>query len=155
MKKRTWFFILFTIFLLNINLFSIDKIDDLSFSNIEINQVLKTISEIFGVTIVTDSDLKGNVTRYFKDTNLETTLTLLLEPMSYVYEIKDGIYYVKKTLPFKIEIDEAKKTFTINSKIASIKDILDRLSILSKETIIFDGNTNENVTIHIFDQSLS
>ena len=86
---------------LNISLFSVDKIDELSFTDTDITQVLKTVSEIFGITIVPDREVTGQVTRYFKDTNLEQTLVLLLEPLGFVYEIKEGIYFVNKKPSFK------------------------------------------------------
>ena len=93
MKKMIIIMVSLSIF----KIFGLDKLDDLSFVDTEITQVIKTVSEAFGVTIVPDSSVQGVVTRYFKNATLDQTLTLLLEPLGYVYEVKDGVYFVKKT----------------------------------------------------------
>lgn len=144
--------ILISVFL---NIYSIDKIDDLSFTNTEITEVLKTISEAFGVTIVPSQDVSGNITRYFKDMTLEEVLTYLLEPLGYVYEVKDGIYFVKKKPLFNVEYDQEKKLFSIDSKGGSIQDIINDMMIKSRETIQFKGSRSDVVTIHIFSKNLN
>ncbi len=142
------------IMLLCINIHTLDKIDDLSFVDTDITQVLKTISEAFGITIVPDRDVQGNVTRYFKDTNLEQTLALLLEPLGFTYEVKDGIYFVKKKPPFKVEYDENNKVFTIYSTTGILKDILNEMSLQSKQTITLESSTNDQISINIFNKNL-
>jgi general secretion pathway protein D len=131
-----------------------DKIDDLSFANAEITEVLKTISEIFQVTIVPDKTVQGNVTRYFKDTTLVETLTLLLEPLGYTWEIKEDIYFITKKPLFSVSYNMDTMTFSIDSKNGNLQEILDDMSTKSEETIIFNGNSGDRISIHIFNKTL-
>lgn len=148
--------IITSIFLLfALNMFSADKIDDLSFTNTEITEVIKTISEAFEVTIVPDQDVKGMITRYFKDMTLEEVLTYLLEPLGYIYEIKDGVYFVKKKSLFTVEYNPEKKIFTISSNGGSVQDIINEMMVKSKETIQFKGSHSDVINIHIFDKNLN
>lgn len=141
--------------IISFHAYSVEKIEELSFTDAEITQVLKTISEIFGITIVPDKDVRGTVTRYFKDTYLEQTLVLLLEPLDYVYEVKEGIYFVNKKPSFKVNFDTQKKVFNITSSKAKLQDIINEMSLKSKQTLIFDGISEDLVNINIFDKSLS
>jgi general secretion pathway protein D len=152
MKKVLCIFL--AVFIIYSNLNAVQKIDDLSFTNTEITQVLKVVSEVFGITIVPDKDVTGNVTRYFKDTNLQETLTLLLEPLGFMYEIKDNIYFVKKKPQYKIEYDDVNKTFNVDANNVSLSEIIDKLSQTSKETIVFEGDANDKATIHIYSKGL-
>lgn len=153
MGKIKYFLILVNLIIL-LNIYSINKIDDLSFTNADIKEVLKTISEIFEVTIVPDKDVEGYVTRYFKGTTLTETLVLLLEPLGYDYYIKESIYFVKRKPSFKIDFDREKKTFSVTANNTSLFDIIDKMSFDSKETIIFDGDKNDKISIHIFDKTI-
>ena len=148
--------ILYLIFIILINFYpdSVKKIDDLSFLNTEITEILKAVSEVFGITIVPDKDIQGTITRYFKDTSLEQTLTLLLEPLDFTYEVKDGIYFVKKKPAFSVNYDNAKKIFNIKAGKAKLQDIINDMSIKSNQTIIFDGSSNDIVTINIFNKDI-
>ena len=142
-------------FMLSSNIYSVDKIDDLSFTNTEITEVLKTISEVFGVTIVPGQDVTGSITRYFRDMTLEEVLTYLLEPLGYIYEVKDEIYFVKKKPLFNVEYDEEKNLFTISSNGGSIQEIIDDMMIKSKKTIQFKGSKSDVINIHIFSKDLN
>ena len=141
--------------MLSSNIYSVDKIDDLSFTNTEITEVLKTISEVFGVTIVPGQDVTGSITRYFRDMTLEEVLTYLLEPLGYIYEVKDEIYFVKKKPLFNVEYDEEKNLFTISSNGGSIQEIIDDMMIKSKKTIQFKGSKSDVINIHIFSKDLN
>ncbi|MCK4797365.1 MAG: hypothetical protein KAT05_08280 [Spirochaetes bacterium] len=146
--------ILCMLIIISSQMFSIDKIDDLSFTNTDITQILKTVSEIFGVTIVPDKDVQGHVTRYFKDTSLEQTLILLLEPLGYIYIIKEGIYFVKKKPLFNVEYNEQTKLFNISSNRASLQDVITGMELASKKTILFKGSFDDLVNINIFDKNI-
>lgn len=153
MRKIKYIVVIINLFLL-FNATSIQRIDDLSFTNADIREVLKTLSEVFEVTIVPDKDVEGYVTRYFKGTNLTETLTLLLEPLGYIYEVKENIYFVKRKPLFNVDYDEEKKFFSVSSNNAPFFDIIDRISLKSKETVIFEGDKNDKVSIHIFQKEL-
>jgi general secretion pathway protein D len=153
-KMKKSLLICIIILSISFSLYSANKIDDLSFTNADITQVLKTISEIFGITIVPDRDVQGQVTRYFKDTNLTETLTLLLDPLGFVYEVKDNIYFVRKKTPYNITYDPAGKIFNIDANNASLQELVDKMSSFSKETIVFEGDRNDMVSIHVFNKGL-
>ncbi|HOV13252.1 MAG TPA: hypothetical protein PK771_03120 [Spirochaetota bacterium] len=154
MHKLRYILIIINLFIF-CNLYTVNRIDDLSFTNADIKEVLKTLSEVFEITIVPDKDVEGSVTRYFKGTNLSETLILLLEPLGYSYETKENIYFVKKKSPFKVVYNKENKQFLINSNNGSFFEIIDKISLESKETIIFEGDKNDRVSIHIFEKDLS
>ncbi len=143
------------IYFISFNIFSINRIDDLSFTNTEITEVLKTISEAFEVTIVPDHDVKGAITRYFRDMTLEEVLTYLLEPLGYIYEVKDNIYFVKKKPAYTVEYDPEKKLFSISSNGGSVQDIVNEMMLKSKQTIQFKGSRSDVINTHIFDKDLN
>ncbi|MCG8571102.1 MAG: STN domain-containing protein, partial [Spirochaetes bacterium] len=119
--KKTFLFLLFLSFI-SFQTYSVQKIDNLSFTQTEITEILKVISEIFSITIVPDRDITGKVTRYFKDTTLEETLTYLLEPLGFVYEIKNGIYFVHKKPLFKVIFDENTRLYQVTSNNGSLQN---------------------------------
>jgi|GEM_PF-5336239 len=147
-------FVIFLIFISIFNLYSIDKLDDLSFVDTEITHVLKTISEAFGVTIVPDMDVQGRITRYFKNMTLEQILSTLLEPLGYMYEVKNEVYFVKKKPLYEVNYNEEKKLFNIRSDRAKIQDIINEMELKSRQTIHFNGDSNDTISINIFDKNL-
>lgn len=156
--RRALFF-LFFITILSFNLYPQDevkttKIEELSFSQADIRQALKVISEIFGITIVPDREVTGQITRYFRGTTLEQTLTLLLEPIGFSYEVINDIYFVRKKPLFDIDYKEESSLFTIKSRNATLQDILSKISESSNRTIHFKGDSEDRIMINVFDKNL-
>jgi len=154
MRFRFYITIFVFLFLINTTICPLDKIDNLSFSDTPIEQVLKIISEVFEVSIIPDRDKLGNVTRYFKGTNIKETLTLLLEPLGLMYEETNGVYFVKRKPSFNVIYDDKTKLFNIESNNTRIQDVITKLSSVSKETIIFDGNKEEKLTLNSYNKNM-
>jgi general secretion pathway protein D len=131
-----------------------ERIDDLSFANTELTEVLKTVSEIFQVTIVPDKSVNGTVTRYFKDTTLVETLTLLLEPLGYTWETRQGIYFITEKPLFSVTWSSDRRTFSIESDNGTLQEVIDSMSSQSKETIIFNGSSGDRINIRIYEKGL-
>ena len=115
---------------------------------------MKIVAEVFKVTIVPDKDIQGTVTRYFRNTTLQETLTLLLEPLGYSFRVNGTIYFINKKKNFKVSYEEITNTYVLEADNSLISEIVDELSAVSKQTFIHKGNSNDRVTIRIYNKKL-
>jgi general secretion pathway protein D len=129
-KKIVFYFIMFIIFSLYISGIAYtagsEFIDDMSFKNADIRDVLRSIAEIADLNLISDGSIEGLVTLHLKDISFQDALTLITQSQG-LYYYRDGNTIVVAS-PERIEELYVKKicsNIIINySDINSMKEII-------------------------------
>jgi len=116
-KKRLLIFTLVFVFAFSLGVMAgpQDKIENMSFKNTEVVDVLRAIAEVADVNLITDSNVSGNITVSLKDITFEKSLDLITQTRALSYkwdentvvvaapERLDSIYANIKTEFVKVE----------------------------------------------------
>lgn len=78
--------------LLSLTIFSMKN--DVVFSDIDIKEALRQLSNIYNVSIIFPEDLEGNVSISLYDVSLETALNVILSNFNYSFEKVENMYVV-------------------------------------------------------------
>ncbi len=132
---------------------STTTVEELTFSDTEINQALRIIGEIFNVSIISTIPIEGKVTRFLRNTNIEDALRIILEPLGYTYEINNNIYIVKNIPAYLIDYNN--NNFSIRCQNAFLHELLNEISLLSHKTIIYNANRSTRISFNVFNKPLN
>ncbi|MCK4542948.1 MAG: hypothetical protein KAU17_11995 [Spirochaetales bacterium] len=144
MKKLILFFFTLVVVLPGFG----QQIREMEFVNQSIVDILFTIAQTTGTSIVPDDSVTGNASYYFTDTELETALDNFLTTYNLVFWERDGVYYVSKVL---VTYDAEKEMVTVHARDVEPQTIIERLSKEIHQTILFDSLPRERITIHSID----
>jgi len=136
-KKRLLIFTLVFVFAFSLGVMAgpQDKIENMSFKNTEVVDVLRAIAEVADVNLITDSNVSGNITVSLKDITFEKSLDLITQTRALSYkwdentvvvaapERLDSIYANIKTEFVKVESADFDNIGTI------VKDIFPETQI--------------------------
>jgi len=140
MKGVNLLLLLITAFLL-----PAQEIKQMEFINQSIKDILFTLAQTTGTSIITDDTVEGTASYYFSDTNLDTALEHFLDPNDLYFWKKDGIYYVSKVM---IGYDADSGLLTLFAKEVEPGLILEKISKAIKSTVLFDALPREKLTVN-------
>jgi hypothetical protein len=128
----------------------------LSCKEADINDVLRGIAMQYGINIVPDSNVIGNVTTYLQDAPFETGLATLLETNGFEYEKRDGIYlvHIKDSTLKSFEIGFQDDKLTIDAENADVRQLLRGISLKTGMNIVSESDLTGNITAHLSDLPL-
>jgi type II secretory pathway component GspD/PulD (secretin) len=128
----------------------------LSCKEADVRDVLRGIAMQYGINIVPDSNVVGNVTTYLQDAPFETGLATLLETNGFEYEKRDGIYlvHIKDSALKSFEVSFQDDKLTLDAENADVRQLLREISVKTAINIVSDGDLTGNITAHLSDVPL-
>jgi len=124
---------------------SAQEIKQMEFINKPIKDILFTLAQTTGTSIITDDTVDGNASYYFSNTNLDAALEHFLDLYNLYYWKKDGIYFVSKVM---VKYNRSTAALTLLAKDAEPRLILEKISKEIKSTILFDALPREKLTVN-------
>ena len=122
----------------------------IDFKNTDIRNVLRAIGIKFGINIVAENDVTGNITIHLTDIPILEGLKLLLESNGFTYELEENVIKVwrKKDIG-KINIEVKNDSLTLELENAEITDVLRVISKKSGINIIADQTVKGMVSCYL------
>ena len=121
------------------------KIKQMEFVNQSVKDILFTLAQTTGTSIIADDTVEGQASYHFSDTNLDTALEHFLSHYDLYFWEKDGIYYVSKVM---VRYDAATGALTLFAKDVEPRLIFEKISKEIKSTILFDALPRERLTVN-------
>ena len=140
--KKICFVLLLVILILSV---SAQEIKQMEFVNQSIKDILFTLAQTTGTSIIADDTVEGQASYHFSDTNLDTALEHFLSHYDLYFWKKDGIYYVSKIM---VKYNEDTGALTLFAKDVEPRLILEKISKEIKSTILFDSLPRERLTVN-------
>ena len=142
------FFLLFLSF--HISAQEFDNSIYMDFRNQKISDIIYSIAELCGESVIIDDTVTGSTTFRFEDENFERALYRFAESCQLSIKKNDNVFYVSKV---NIEISENSK-IDLNTENVNIEPLLNLLSRETNTTILYDSLPNSNITIRVTESSL-
>ena len=142
------FFLLFLIFP-----FHAQKKDSsiyMDFRNQKISDIIYSVADVCGESVIIDETVSGNATFRFEDKDFESALDRFAEHCQLYVEKNDGVYSITKV---RISTNNDGK-LSINTENVQIEPFINMLSRYTNRTILFDSLPNVAVTIRVSGASL-
>ncbi len=122
----------------------------IDFKNTDITNVLRAIGIKFGINIITERDVTGNITIHLTDIPVLDGLKLLLESNGFTYDLEDNIVKVRKKKDIgKINVEVKDDSLTLEIENAEITDVLRSISKESGINIIADQSVKGRVSCYL------
>ena len=142
------FFLLFISF--NITAQEVDNSIYMDFRNQKISDIIYSIAELGGESVIIDETVTGSTTFRFEDENFERALYRFAESCQLSITKKDNVFFVSKV---SIEINVNDK-INLNTENVNIESLLNLLSRETNTTILYDSLPSSNITIRVTESSL-
>ena len=136
-------YILFTLFLSSLYAQETDSSIYMDFRNQKITDIIYSVAEVCGESVIIDETVTGNATFRFEDKNFETALNRFAKRCQLYVEKSDGVYSVTKV---RINSNDNGK-LSINTENVQVEPFINMLSRYTNRTILFDNLPNSAVTI--------
>ena len=122
----------------------------MDFRNQKISDIIYSVAEICGKSVIIDETVTGNATFRFEDKSFESALSRFSSHCALYTEFIDGVYYVTKVRMQKKE----NGNLAVTTEDVQVEPLLKMLSRLTERTILYDTLPNAHVTIRVRDASL-
>ena len=142
--------VLFILFLSPIYAQETDSSIYMDFRNQKISDIIYSVADVCGESVIIDETVSGNATFRFEDKNFETALNRFAKHCQLYVEKNDGVYSVTKV---KINTTTNGK-LSINTESVQVEPFINMLSRYTNRTILFDNLPNATVTIRVSEASL-
>ena len=106
----------------------------MDFRNQKISDIIYSIAELCGESVIIDETVTGSTTFRFEDENFERALYRFAESCQLSITKKDNVFFVSKV---SIEINVNDK-INLNTENVSIESLLNLLSRETNTTILYD-----------------
>ncbi|MDO4505660.1 MAG: hypothetical protein Q4B64_01795 [Spirochaetales bacterium] len=153
MRKIRAFLLLIAISIFSISAYS-QLAEDASiymdFRNQKISDIIYSVADVCGASVILDETVAGNATFRFEDKNFESALYRFAKHCQLYIEKNDGVYSVSKV---RINhVGEGK--LAINTENVQVEPFINMLSRFTNRTVLFDNLPNATVTIRVSEASL-
>ena len=142
--------VLFILFLSPIYAQETDSSIYMDFRNQKISDIIYSVADVCGESVIIDETVSGNATFSFEDKNFETALNRFAKHCQLYVEKNDGVYSVTKV---KINTTTNGK-LSINTENVQVEPFINMLSRYTNRTILFDNLPNATITIRVSEASL-
>lgn len=122
----------------------------MDFRNQKITDIIYSIAEVCGKSVLIDETVTGNATFRFEDKDFESALERFARHCQLYVENNDGVYLISKV---HIE-NKANGRLAINTENVQIEAFINMISRFTNRTILFDNIPNAVITIRVSDASL-
>lgn len=122
----------------------------MDFRNQKITDIIYSIAEVCGKSVLIDETVTGNATFRFEDKDFESALERFARHCQLYVENNDGVYLISKV---HIE-NKANGRLAINTENVQIEAFINMISRFTNRTILFDNLPNAVITIRVSDASL-
>jgi len=129
---------------LSISAFS-QTIKQMGFQNKSIQDILLTLADVSGTSIVCDETVAGNASFVFSSMDFLPALESFLNAYRLYYRFDHGVYYVSRV---KAEKNPKDGTLTIDAEDIDPQLVLRAVSRVAGQTVLFDPLPKATVTIH-------
>lgn len=149
---RTDFFFKAMLICLSASAYSQEAVPPLymDFRNQNIADIIYSVAEVCGESVLIDETVTGTVTFRFEDKDFESALQRFAKQCQLYVEKDDGVYVISKV---RIE-NHADGKLAVNTENVQVEPFLNMLSRYTNRTILFDSLPNAAVTIRAHDASL-
>lgn len=122
----------------------------MDFRNQKISDIIYSVAEVCGESVLIDETVAGTATFRFEDKDFESALARFARHCQLYVENKDGVYFVSKV---RVE-SRADGKFAISTENVMVEPFINMLSRYANRTILFDNLPNATVTIRAREASL-
>ena len=122
----------------------------MDFRNQKITDIIYSIAEVCGKSVLIDETVTGNATFRFEDKDFESALERFARHCQLYVENNDGVYLISKV---HIE-NKANGRLAINTENVQIEAFINMISRFTNRTILFDNLPNAVITLRVSDASL-
>ena len=151
MKKIRFAYLFFLLFLsFHISAQEFDNSIYMDFRNQKISDIIYSIAELCGESVIIDETVTGSTTFRFEDANFESALYRFAESCQLSITKKDNVFFVSKV---SIEVNENGK-IKLNTENVNIEPLLNFLSRETNTTILYDSLPSSNITIRVTESTL-
>lgn len=153
MKKLHAKFLIYVIYIFTLNSLIAQETDSsiyLDFRNQKISDILYSVADVCGESVIIDETVSGNATFRFEDKDFESALNRFAKHCQLYVEYNDGVYSITKV---KINTN-ANGKLSINTENVQVESFINMLSRYTNRTILFDNLPNATVTIRVSEASL-
>ena len=129
------------------------RIAEMRFQNQPIADILFSLAQAAGVSIVPDDTVRGDASYYFAETDFRTALQAFLETYHLYVEQRNGIYHVSRIFTAREAgtADEGDRV-TVRAREVSVSDLVPAVSRAIGRTVLFDrdglGSAAQRISIH-------
>lgn len=129
---------LFFLFIIIFSLYPQNKEERItvSFEDLPVREVVNALNQKYGLNIVIQKDVKGDVTLYLKDVTVEQLLNTLARSIGCYLNIEDNVYYLTRGRPVKLSVSIKNGLMTLDCEDIEITQVLREISKKSGLTII-------------------
>ncbi len=122
----------------------------MDFRNQKISDIIYSVAEVCGESVIIDETVTGNATFRFEDRNFESALGRFAEHCQLYVEQRDGIYFISK-----VHIESLPDgNIRVNTENVLIEPFLNLLSRFTNRTILYDSLPSATITIRAQNSSL-
>lgn len=151
MKNIRFAYLFFLLFLsFHISAQEFDNSIYMDFRNQKISDIIYSIAELCGESVIIDETVTGSTTFRFEDANFESALYRFAESCQLSITKKDNVFFVSKV---SIEVNENGK-IKLNTENVNIEPLLNFLSRETNTTILYDSLPSSNITIRVTESTL-
>ena len=122
----------------------------MDFRNQKISDIIYSVAEVCGESVIIDETVSGNATFRFEDKDFESALNRFALYCQLYVEKNDDVYSITK-----VKIDRnSNGMLSINTENVEVEPFINMLSRYTNRTILFDSLPNATVTIRVSGASL-
>ena len=122
----------------------------MDFRNQKISDIIYSVAEVCGKSVIIDETVSGNATFRFEDKDFESALERFAKHCQLYVEKNGDVYSVTKV---RISSD-ANGKLSINTENVQVEPFVNMLSRYTNRTILYDNLPNSTVTIRVTGASL-
>ena len=143
--------VLFMLFF-SINCFcqEVDSSIYMDFRNQKITDIIYSVADVCGQSVIIDETVNGNATFRFEDKDFDSALSRFAKHCQLYVEKNENVYYVTKV---KIETNDNNR-LSVNTENVPIEQLVDFLSRYTNRTILYDTIPKSTITIRVSNASL-
>ncbi len=121
------------------------RIKEMRFTNQPITDILLSLAEVSGRSMVPDETVRGEASYYFAETDFDAALRLFLDTYKLYVRREGNVYYVSR---IRSEWDSGRGLITMHAEDVDLPLLIRAASRVMGRTILFDPLPGERLTIH-------
>ncbi len=124
---------------------------NLDFKDTDLHDILRALATSEKVNMIIDPQIKGQATFYLHQVTFQEALDTLAREYGFSYERKNSMYYLSALPYYQLEIvpDPEQQTFSVNLVNAPAVLVLEELSAITENNIIFPRDTEAFITLSL------
>lgn len=153
MKRLYAEFLIYILFTLSLSSLSAQETDSfiyMDFRNQKIPDIIYSVADVCGQSVIIDETVNGNATFRFEDKDFDSALSRFAKHCQLYVEKNDNVYFVTKV---KIETNDNNR-LSVNTENVPIEQLVDFLSRYTNRTILYDAIPKSTITIRVSNASL-